>query len=57
MKQINNPVSKHKTKRQKKNKKRMMDNPYHSMSRAEREENMMRQKIISDALKAMDTNQ
>jgi hypothetical protein len=57
MKQINNPVSKHKTKRQKKNKKRMMDNPYHNMSRAEREENMMRQKIISDALKAMDSNQ
>lgn len=57
MKQINNPVSKHKTKRHKKNKKRIMDNPYHNISRAEREEKMMREKIIMDALRAMDTNQ
>jgi hypothetical protein len=50
MRKTNNKVSQHKAKRQQKNKKRIAANPYHKVSRFERNQQAIRLGIIAAAL-------
>jgi hypothetical protein len=50
MKKNNNEISQHKMKRYAKNKKRMSKNPYHQLSKFERSQEEVRQRIIAQAL-------
>ena len=50
MKKNNSKVSQQKAKRQQKNKKRISNNPYHKISRFEREQKSIREGIIASAL-------
>jgi hypothetical protein len=50
MRKTNNKVSQHKAKRAQKNKKRISANPYHKISRFEREQENIRKGIIASYL-------
>ena len=53
MKKNNDEVSQHKMKRYAKNKKRMSKNPYHQLSKFERSQEEVRQRIIAQSLVKM----
>lgn len=52
MRKINDKVSQHKVKRAQKNKKRISANPYHKISRFEREQEAIRRRIIASGISA-----
>ena len=50
MRKINDKVSQHKVKRAQKNKKRISANPYHKISKFEREQESIRKMLTASAL-------
>ena len=50
MKKSNSAISKHKSKRYIKNKKRMSDKRYHNMSKPQRQEEDLRLRLMAEAL-------